>query len=454
MAATTVQDERFIAENFARARARLGGRELVTEALFFLGFFAAVAGTLVVAPPGSFSIASVVPCVLVLAFATGVRFDTPLGFTVPIQLGFVPLLFVAPVALVPLLVLAGIALATTIRIAARRTRPSRLLSLPGNCWFTLGPVAVFVAAGVDPRHAAAPLLLAALCSQFAVDLAVAVYRFGASVQAGIRDQVRQSWWVYAVDAALSPVGWLAGRVAHHQSFAVLALVPLLGLFLVFSRERRRRLEGVLELGSAYRGTALLLGDVIEADDGYTGQHCKSVVALALDVADQLDLDADRRRNLEFAALLHDVGKIAIPKDIINKAGRLSPDEWTVIKTHTVEGQRMLDRVGGFMHEVGQIVRSHHERWDGDGYPDALAGPQIPLEARIIACCDTWNAMRTDRAYRRALDVDVAMAELRAAAGTQLDPDVVQTLTGVLLRQEAADPHPGPAAVVSAAGQAA
>ena len=94
----------------------------------------------------------------------------------------------------------------------------------------------------------------------------------------------------------------------------------------------------------------------------------------------------------------------------------------MIKTHTVEGQKMLERVGGFMREVGLIVRSHHERWDGGGYPDGLAGERIPLEARIIACCDTWNAMRTDRAYRKALSHEVALAELTANSGTQFDPD--------------------------------
>ena len=93
----------------------------------------------------------------------------------------------------------------------------------------------------------------------------------------------------------------------------------------------------------------------------------------------------------------------------------------MIKTHTIEGQKMLDRVGGFMRDVGLIVRSHHERWDGGGYPDGLAGEEIPLEARIITCCDSWNAMRTDRAYRKALSHDVALAELIANTGTQFDP---------------------------------
>ena len=196
---------------------------------------------------------------------------------------------------------------------------------------------------------------------------------------------------------------------------------MLGLLAVFARERHDRMKGLIELNNAYRGTALVLGDVVEADDGYTGEHSKGVVRLALAVGDQLGLDAEQRRNLEFGALLHDVGKIAIPKEIINKPGKLDPHEWDIITTHTLEGQKMLDRVGGFMRDVGLIVRSHHERWDGRGYPDGLAGEAIPLEARIISCCDTWNAMRTDRSYRKALSHEVARAELVANAGHQFDP---------------------------------
>jgi putative nucleotidyltransferase with HDIG domain len=230
---------------------------------------------------------------------------------------------------------------------------------------------------------------------------------------------------------------------------VLVLLPLLGLLQLFARERHRRLEGLIELGNAYRGTALVLGDVVEADDGYTGEHCKSVVALTMAVADQLGLDADRRRNLEFGALLHDVGKIAIPKEIINKTSKLDPAEWTLIKTHTVEGQAMLERVGGFMREVGMIVRSHHERWDGTGYPDGLAGEAIPLEARIIACCDSWNAMRTDRAYRKALSHEVAMAELVNNVGGQFDPAVAAAFIPIVAVQASAAPAQAAARVASA-----
>ena len=165
--------------------------------------------------------------------------------------------------------------------------------------------------------------------------------------------------------------------------------------------------------------------MIEADDGYTGEHCKSVVTLALEMAAHLGLTPERQRNLEFAALLHDVGKIAIPKEIINKPGKLDPHEWTMIRPTRPQGQKMLERVGGFMREVGLIVRSHHERWDGGGYPDGLAGEAIPLQARIISCCDTWNATRTDRPYRQALAYDVAVAELASNAGKQFDPKVVE-----------------------------
>jgi putative nucleotidyltransferase with HDIG domain len=216
------------------------------------------------------------------------------------------------------------------------------------------------------------------------------------------------------------------------------------VFGFFARERRARLESLIELKNAYQGTALVLGDVVEADDGYTGEHCKSVVRLALEVATDLGLDSDRLRNLEFGALLHDVGKVAIPKEIINKPGKLDAHEWQVIKTHTVEGQRMLERVGGFMRTVGLIVRSHHERWDGGGYPDGLAGEAIPLESRIIACCDAWNAMRTDRAYRTALPHHVAVEEVLANSGRQFDPRIVDALLRVAADEAPAAAHPSPA----------
>jgi HD-GYP domain-containing protein (c-di-GMP phosphodiesterase class II) len=220
---------------------------------------------------------------------------------------------------------------------------------------------------------------------------------------------------------------LTALVASDQPAALLVVLPLLALLSLLAQERRRRIDHALELGHAYRGTAFLLGDVIEADDEYTGSHSRDVVSLTLAVSDRLALSPRERRTAELTALLHDVGKIRIPAEIINKPGALSPEERAVINTHTIEGERMLERVGGVLGEVGSIVRSCHERWDGAGYPDGLAGEAIPLVARIVCCCDAYNAMTTDRPYRKALRADDALAEVEGNAGTQFDPRVCAAL---------------------------
>jgi putative nucleotidyltransferase with HDIG domain len=198
--------------------------------------------------------------------------------------------------------------------------------------------------------------------------------------------------------------------------------------------------------------------MVEADDSYTGEHCKGVVSLALEVADALGLDARQKRNVEFGALLHDVGKIAIPNEIINKQGALDEREWAIIKTHTIEGQKMLERIGGVMRDVGRIVRASHERWDGAGYPDGLSGQAIPIEARIIAACDAFNAMTTTRSYRKAMPLSAAIAELTHCAGSQFDPDVVSGLLRVMSPapsegKRAPDDAPDQRAAVAAAAKA-
>jgi HD-GYP domain-containing protein (c-di-GMP phosphodiesterase class II) len=179
---------------------------------------------------------------------------------------------------------------------------------------------------------------------------------------------------------------------------------------------------------------------VEADDAYTGIHSRDVVELTLRVADELGLSARERRDAEFAALLHDVGKVRIPNEIINKPGPLTPEERAVMERHTIEGERLLHRVGGLLGEIGRVVRSCHERWDGKGYPDGLAGEQIPLLARIVACCDAFNAMTSDRSYRKAMPIADAVAELRRASGTQFDPVVVDALIASL------EAYPGSATV--------
>jgi putative nucleotidyltransferase with HDIG domain len=426
----TVEEQELLADTLKRDTTRLRRREAIAEGLVAIGFLASVAALLAIRSPHSFPLGTAAICVLVLAVSTRVRFYVASGFTVPTQLAYVPLVFIVPVALGPVAVLLALVLATAPDVLLGRKRPSRLLLCIGNSWFAIGPAVVFAAFAVEPAHASVGVLGLALVAQFLGDFASSSARDVVGSGSQLRAQLREGW-VYAIDAGLSPVALAVAYQVGARPMVACGLLPLLGVFAFFARERRGRLESLVELKDAYQGTALVLGEVVEADDGYTGEHSRGVVRLALAVGERLGLGAAKLRNLEFGSLLHDVGKVAIPKEIINKPGKLDPSEWHIIRTHTVEGQRMLERVGGFMREVGLIVRSHHERWDGRGYPDGLAGKAIPLESRIIACCDAWNAMRTDRPYRAALSHAAAVSEVLASSGKQFDPSMVVALLAVV-----------------------
>jgi putative nucleotidyltransferase with HDIG domain len=423
-------------EGYADGRPQpLPRRERIAEAIVATVFFA-IAVPMVVLLPGGRSFEPLTALMLVgaLALAKRVQFAVGIGFATPIQLVFVPMLFLLPPSTVPLVVLAATALGTVPDVLKGRTGSDHFLVMPGDVLFSLGPALVIALAGAPSAAEASPfLLVGALLAQFAVELTSISALDWILRGVSPRMQPRLLSWVFAVDALLAPVGLLAAMAAERRPGAFLLALPLAGLLAIFAREREVRVESAIELGRAYRGTTLLLSDVLEADDEYTGNHSHGVVALAIDVADELGLDSRERRNVEFGALLHDVGKIAVPNEILNKPGPLTDDEWVVIKTHTVEGQRMLDRIGGVMGDVGRIVRSSHERWDGGGYPDGLAGEAIPREARIVACCDAFNAMTTDRAYRAAMPLPAAVAELRDNAGTQFDPEVADALIRVIER---------------------
>jgi HD-GYP domain-containing protein (c-di-GMP phosphodiesterase class II) len=212
---------------------------------------------------------------------------------------------------------------------------------------------------------------------------------------------------------------------------MLLTVPLVGLLWLLSRERRQRLDYSVALSTAYRGTPTLLGYVVEADDQYTGAHSRDVVDLSRSAAAALRLSASQRRAVEFVAMLHDVGKIFVPKEILNKPGGLDAYEWQIIHTHTIQGERILRQLGGALARIGKFVRSSHEHYDGHGYPDGLAGESIPIESRIVSVCDAYSAMTTDRPYRRAMAIDDALEELHRCAGTQFDPQVVSALERLL-----------------------
>ena len=173
-----------------------------------------------------------------------------------------------------------------------------------------------------------------------------------------------------------------------------------------------------------------LAAAIDARDNYTAGHSEQVVRLATGVAMLLGLTADAVERVGHGALLHDVGKLAIPPEILHKDGALDDAEWHVMAEHPVIGEGILRRLPQLA-PLAPIVRHEHEHWDGTGYPDGLAGPQIPIGSRIILACDAYVAMTTERPYRGALAQADAVAELRARAGTQFDPQVVEALLDLL-----------------------
>jgi HD-GYP domain-containing protein (c-di-GMP phosphodiesterase class II) len=178
-----------------------------------------------------------------------------------------------------------------------------------------------------------------------------------------------------------------------------------------------------------------LAGVLEERDGYTAQHSREVVSTACTIGQAIGLDSAALAELEVAALLHDLGKIWVPDSILNKPGRLTADEHAVMAQHPVWGADALTNVPG-LEAVATIVRYHHERWDGAGYPDRLAGGRIPIASRIIAVCDAYNAMTSRRPYRGALSIHRALDELKSGAGWQFDPGVVAQFERLLPLAEA------------------
>jgi HD-GYP domain-containing protein (c-di-GMP phosphodiesterase class II) len=430
-----------------RSRQGAIGHEVLTHGVAALGFVLAAG---VLALLGHRAIPLSLPTlgltVALFALAASLRFPVGGVWANPTQLVFVPMLFVLPAPIVPLAVAVGMLLARLPELGRRQLTAPRLVAVLGDCWYALGPAVVLVAAG-SPAFAWSdwPLYLGAFAAQVAFDSASTVSRCWFAERIKPRDQLPPMAWTFAVDLALSTVGLMIAAVSSAvptpvaRPGLVLLALPLIGLLGLFARERHERLDQVLTLSSAYRGTALLLADVVEADDFYTGEHSRGVLELSLEVADELGIDPTHRRVVEFASLLHDVGKIRVPKTIITKRGPLDDDEWTIIRRHTIDGEAMLCQVGGALVEVGRIVRASHERYDGQGYPDGLTGEEIPLEARIVTACDSYSAMTTDRPYRPARAPADALAELERCAGSQFDPRVVATLRELLIRRTSRRP---------------
>lgn len=193
------------------------------------------------------------------------------------------------------------------------------------------------------------------------------------------------------------------------------------------RESMQRAARDLELQAV---TAQTLMAAVEARDSYTGEHSARVVEHAVAVARHLALGEAEIAEIRHVALLHDIGKLAVPDTILRKQGPLTDDEWDVMRTHPISSDHLIRNVPGLAH-LAPAIRAEHERWDGSGYPDGLAGEEIPLASRITLACDAYHAMTSDRPYRAAMSDERARTEIRAGAGTQFCPTAARALLDVL-----------------------
>jgi HD-GYP domain-containing protein (c-di-GMP phosphodiesterase class II) len=401
--------------------------------LLAAAFLAAAVSTAAFAPHvRHFSPFAALVGVVAYAVVSRVTFEVGNGWVYATQLILVPMFFALPQRDVPLLIAGGLLLGQAPEFARGRASLSHWPISVFNATYALGPALVLCLAHAhDPHWRDAPIYAGAFAAQLVADFVPNAIWSRNTWGIPFREQALAMRMSLLVDAALAPVGLAVAIASNGRIWALFATVPLVWLLHYFSQERQRRIDHAVELSSAYRGTAMLLGEMIEADDEYTGSHSRDVVDLVLAVSDKLSLDPRARRHAEFAALLHDVGKVKVPSEIINKAGPLDEDEWALMRTHTILGEEMLGQVGGLLGEIGHIVRSSHERWDGGGYPDGLMGEQIPIAARIVSACDAWSAMTTDRSYRERLSQYEAIGELRRCSGSQFDARVVDALLEIL-----------------------
>lgn len=225
-------------------------------------------------------------------------------------------------------------------------------------------------------------------------------------------------WALPNLIALAPLGILIALI--YNAFGLLGVALLVIPLLI----ARHSFQAYIDMRDMYLDTIQSLAAAIDAKDPYTKGHSERVADYSVKIARALKLPEARVEKLKYVALLHDIGKMGIREQILNKPSMLTVTEFDEMKKHSVTGAEIVGKVRRFQEET-EIIRHHHERWDGKGYPDGLKGTAIPLGARIVAVADTFDAMTSDRPYRKALTPEEALKEIEKCAGTQLDPDVVK-----------------------------
>jgi diguanylate cyclase (GGDEF)-like protein/putative nucleotidyltransferase with HDIG domain len=241
----------------------------------------------------------------------------------------------------------------------------------------------------------------------------------------------QSFWSFPYYPAGATIAWLVTTITHHMPWQATILLPPVIYFIYRSywlylghlEEEKKHVE---EMAGLHLRTIEALALAIEAKDNTTHDHLRRVSVYAIEVGKELGLEEAELQGLRAAALLHDIGKLAIPEHIISKPGKLTPEEFEKLKIHPVVGAEILDRVQ-FPYPVVPLVRAHHEKWDGSGYPAGLKGEEIPIGARILAVVDCLDALASDRQYRRAYPLDQAMEMVAAESGKSFDARIVEIL---------------------------
>ncbi len=262
------------------------------------------------------------------------------------------------------------------------------------------------------------------------------------------------WLATALVPALtmdySQLGWWIGHEVELDGILVIGIAVAIDLA---KSAQSRPLAGDLTAAELVASEDLFLGSQVRAltvtlaeKDEYTERHTRRVALRAVQVGDELGLSRSRLRTLAIGGLVHDIGKLAIPDEILKKPGPLDDDEYAVVKEHSERGYRLLTELGGFGDGVRDLVRDHHERLDGKGYPRGLSAGQLTLDARILAVCDVYDALISKRAYRDAWSEQNAVDYLRAEAGTAFDERCVEALARVVGREPARTPAPRAALV--------
>lgn len=302
---------------------------------------------------------------------------------------------------VPLLVLAAAALPAALALALLARGAAGLSAL------TLAAVAASLAAGALVAWGAARRLTRPLADVVQGALEIARGKFGREVPVAAKNEIGDLAYTF-----------------NHMSRELAS----------YDGENRRLIAA---LARGYLDTIRSLAGAIDAKDPYTRGHAERVAALAVEIGVELGLDGEALRALEYGGILHDVGKIGIPDAILSKQSPLTAEEMALVRGHPVIGAEIVAGVD-FLAATVPVIRSHHERWDGNGYPDQLAGEDVPLLARIVNAADTWDACTSTRPYQAAIAPGNVLPILAGLRGTQLDPRVHDALVAVLRRRGVVD----------------